>query len=595
MAAPVQQTSGGGEGQKSQNEDSVDYVALLRTSLQEKKLLYIADLVMELEELDLSQLLKWERPDLIEILRDIHNDNNHDHKIKVVHRNKFADTIIRVATQQQEALQKQLVAPSASTTGTSQVKLLFLGKDEEEAIEVIQSGQKCMDQYLVKMQQLYTNLDENNKNIKQKLETICTSLKQQIDDKQKQMISTIDGIYQYKLSALKARSEVAQQSAKVVAKFYNDYESYFHDDKLTKSERRDKLVAAKESIAIEVDRINKHEEIAYNMDIALDKGVVDECLSHFLSLKDICIDLPVVETPEVDENDGTTIQWKTPQFDDDLKVLFKGASDEPGDNKEEDQLAIEYQILYKKEEQDEEKKGDEWNRITILGRENQYDMKDYAPCTVALQYRVNNILQSLISKQVQILEVQYIAVWSPQHNSSKITLSEENTKAYLNSGDGAVRAVHPIKKGMVVTLDYVRGGGDKSLDIIGLVSSEATGYVDARGPYAAPNMVKHCYGADCYYYSDSSNKHYYGEYKDLGWTLGDKTKQSEITIRMIVDYKTCDTCCLSFYIDGQFKGPQNSKYSMKLPKLDNGHDWYPITSFWRVLRRQGWCKIVCVQ
>ena len=183
--------------------------------------------------------------------------------------------------------------------------------------------------------------------------------------------------------------------------------------------------------------------------------------------------------------------------------------------------------------------------------------------------------------------------WSPECKGDKIILSENNTKATIQSGNQSIRAKNPILKGMYVKLNFICGGGRKTLEIIGVISSE---FDEKNGfnkiPYFSGDILQYCYGADCFYDSSCSNKHYFdGEYKDLGWTLGLQTTKKSQTICMIIDYKTYDTCCLSYYIDGQFKGPKDAKYSMKLPELKNDHVWYPITSFYN---RGRWCKIECV-
>ena len=49
---PLETTTEGAE------EGNIDYVELLRTKLREKKLLYIADIVLEVSETSLSELLE---------------------------------------------------------------------------------------------------------------------------------------------------------------------------------------------------------------------------------------------------------------------------------------------------------------------------------------------------------------------------------------------------------------------------------------------------------------------------------------------------------------------------------------------------------
>ena len=115
--------------------------------MTDRKLIYIADIIFKLYETPLDELLKWTRADLIELMGEINNEDN-EYRIKVLDKNKFAATVIDIAKQKRQALAKDALAASPSS---SQVKLLFLGKEEEEAIEDIQSAHKFMDQKLIKM------------------------------------------------------------------------------------------------------------------------------------------------------------------------------------------------------------------------------------------------------------------------------------------------------------------------------------------------------------------------------------------------------------------------------------------------------------
>ena len=307
---------------------------------------------------------------------------------------------------------------------------------------------------------------------------------------------------------------------------------------------------------------------------------------YMQSLSNIGMELGALQSIEVDDNG--LMKWKTPTIPHNIKSLFID-----DDNKDNDQISIGYRILYQATSQNpgqEEKKDDEWNEVELAVHGNSYDMSGYAPCQAKVQYVINNILCSALSSTVWV-ECKYIAEWSSECIGNKIKLTENGTKAMTGGKSESVRAKNPISKGMYVKLNYVCGGGGKGCEIIGVISSEYNDRFD-REPRGNGIIRKYCYGADCFYDSGCSNKHYYdGEYKDLGWSLGKKTNEKSITIQMIIDYKTYDTCCLSFYIDGQFKGPKDAKYSMKLPKLKDDHVWYPITSF---RYNHLWCKIVCV-
>eukprot|EP01084_Bolivina_argentea_P288039 494312_1 len=345
MSASLQPTAEGGENQ----EDSINYVELLRVTLRNKKLIYIADIVLEIEEFTLAQLLKWTRNDLTELLADINNDNDNDYKIKVSHRNKFADAVCYIAQKQKETLEKQIVAPAA--TSSPQMKLLFLGKEEEEAIEAIQSSQQFMNNNLNHMKKSFNNLDKHNKNVIQKLGKLCDELKQEIDKKQKEMLSKVNMVYQYHLNIFNKHNEESQHSAKVVAKFFNDYENYFTDNKLTKMDRKNKLIAAKESTDIEVNKIKKHEHIPYNIDVDVNKHVVNELFNQFLELSNI----DIFALPKASFTlKGAVMKWKPPKLNENSIVLFQQLLD---DNKEKSELLINYRILYCNEEhKDDEKK-----------------------------------------------------------------------------------------------------------------------------------------------------------------------------------------------------------------------------------------------
>ena len=52
-----------------------------------------------------------------------------------------------------------------------------------------------------------------------------------------------------------------------------EYQGYFSDDKLTKSDRKNKLIAASKSIAAEREKMSKCEEPSYEMDVALNESV----------------------------------------------------------------------------------------------------------------------------------------------------------------------------------------------------------------------------------------------------------------------------------------------------------------------------------
>ena len=215
MAAPVD-TSEGGEAHGDSTEETVDYEAMLTATLERHKVKHIADIVAEVEELSLSDLLKIaNHQGVVEVLTDIHEDEDNGHTIKMAHRLKFAKAVMAVADQRKEALNEQLVVAASPE---NQVKLLFLGKEEEEAIEAIQSGHKAMAEAVSNVKRLFNVLDGNNESAKAQLLATGEALAQRIDEKVKAVGAVVDGVYQFHLGALKQRDEVTRQSAKVVAK-----------------------------------------------------------------------------------------------------------------------------------------------------------------------------------------------------------------------------------------------------------------------------------------------------------------------------------------------------------------------------------------
>merc|ERR1740131_140579 len=106
------------------------------------------------------------------------------------------------------------------------------------------------------------------------------ALKQRIDEKVKAVGSVVNGVYQHHLGALKQRDEVTRQSGKVIAKFHNDYESYFSDVALTKSDRKSKLIAAKQGVTAEVDKLKKYQDKRYNLKASLDEDAVTRFLER---------------------------------------------------------------------------------------------------------------------------------------------------------------------------------------------------------------------------------------------------------------------------------------------------------------------------
>ena len=215
MAASVD-TAEGGEAQGDPTAHTVDYEAMLSATLERHKVKHIADIVQEVEELSLSDLLAFEHKDVMRMLNEIHEDEDNKHTIRASHCHKFAKAVSAVSDERKKALNEQAVAVAAHTS--PQVKLLFLGKEEEEAIETIQSEQKLMTETVANVKRQFNALDANHEAVKAKLMEIGEALKQRIDAKVQEVGSVVDGVYQFHLGALKERADVTRQSAKVVAK-----------------------------------------------------------------------------------------------------------------------------------------------------------------------------------------------------------------------------------------------------------------------------------------------------------------------------------------------------------------------------------------
>eukprot|EP01083_Nonionella_stella_P240221 839975_1 len=152
MAAIQPTSSGDVEG--SAPVASIDYTELLRVSLKQQKLLYISDIILEVEEVPLDDLLEWTRANISELLDEIHNNDDNNHKIKVSHRNKFAKTVIEIGKSKKQSISNNNIPAAPSS---SKMKLLIIGKEEEECIEAIQCGQQYMNTAMIKIKELYNN------------------------------------------------------------------------------------------------------------------------------------------------------------------------------------------------------------------------------------------------------------------------------------------------------------------------------------------------------------------------------------------------------------------------------------------------------
>eukprot|EP01084_Bolivina_argentea_P091930 165463_1 len=312
----------------------------LRKVLKKENLLYIFDdIILDVEAQTLDDLLEYTQNDLVEKLRNINDDKTNNHKIKTSHRYKFAKTVNKIA-----------VSEDKRKLRSGELSLAFIGKNEQEAINSIQYGQQFAQQNVSNMKTLLNNLDKNNKNIKQNLQTICNLLKQKIDIKYKQMIKMIDDIDKMYSSQLNQQNQTAEQCAKSVSKFYNTYQSFFINENTSQLDRKDKLIASQKGVNTEIDKIQKLIDLTYNIDIVFNENIINRFLEQYLNLTNVHIDiLPTIAKPEFVQS---LITWKVPS------VSSEAVKFTSNDNK----LFIEYEILYrsikkdKKEDETEEKK-----------------------------------------------------------------------------------------------------------------------------------------------------------------------------------------------------------------------------------------------
>ena len=227
MSSPLE-TCEGGEPLKDSNEESIDFVAKLRAALQQQQLLYIATIVEQVEEETLSDLLDYSRENLRELLDEIHQSSDNNHNIKVSHRNKFAKAVVAIGDEKREKAATSSVAPAAASVPSyteipgaptsSGPKLLFLGKEEEAAIDSIQSGHQFMEKEMKKMNEIAVHLKDHRETLKSKVHDLCQKLKQRIDQKEEQMVSLIDSIHRHYASELAERQNITEQCAATVFK-----------------------------------------------------------------------------------------------------------------------------------------------------------------------------------------------------------------------------------------------------------------------------------------------------------------------------------------------------------------------------------------
>eukprot|EP01084_Bolivina_argentea_P073084 132658_1 len=483
----------------SDNEATIDYVELLRISLAEKKLTYIVD-ILEQEDVSLEHLLEWHHSEIVEALRDVHDDQQNQHQIRAIHRNKFAKIVTTIAKKRDEFdAQNKNEGPSPSSP--SNMKLLIIGKEEEEAIEAIQNGEQYMAQVLTKMQESLDGLHANTKKIKTDLHSLCNDAKQAIDKREKQITAIIDNIQKYKLNKLMQQTDAAQAAADTVHKFYSEYKGYFQDESLTKQDRKDKLLHAKTVIEEETLKTKQYKHGTFQMNVAMDKQRVFDSIQKCFALQNTELDLPKVTGLEFDRI-TCTLKWSAANSTDEVLALFDQESKDNDDEKkteEDNAINVCYQILYQEEDQPQADNA-QWNVIHETRNQTTYELSN---CIAKVRYHINDLLQSPDSDPISI---KYVAKWSSQCKGSGIDLSENDTKALMARGhDHSVRAQYPIKKGMIVTIRFTAFLRHRSNDLFGVVASNCNGDYNVQVWNTSSELYKHSYGL----YARSATQVYY--------------------------------------------------------------------------------------
>ena len=67
--------------------------------------------------------------------------------------------------------------------------------------------------------------------------------------------------------------------------YASDYENWFNDKKLSKTERKDKLIAAQKSVNAQMDKIKDYKDVDYQMDVVLNERITNQFINQCL----VCI------------------------------------------------------------------------------------------------------------------------------------------------------------------------------------------------------------------------------------------------------------------------------------------------------------------
>eukprot|EP01083_Nonionella_stella_P100405 283176_1 len=232
----------------------IDYVTLLKVSLKQKKLDYITDILIR-EGFSLQDLMdNWTRADLVEALRDLSNNQNQPPiPISSLDRNKFAKTVFEFHNKNE----------------VQNTKLILIGQEEQDAIDVIENGQQYMARLVIKMEESLRDLQTNKEKMKHVLHSLCNEIEKEMNDR-------IDDIYNQQLKTSMKQINAVRIAAKKTDKFHSQYKVYFGDD-----DRKNKLLHASHFVSnsIEVhkpfgDAMQKRK---HDMTITMDKERMKKC------------------------------------------------------------------------------------------------------------------------------------------------------------------------------------------------------------------------------------------------------------------------------------------------------------------------------
>eukprot|EP01083_Nonionella_stella_P025631 70601_1 len=450
MAHALQSTSCGvadtKEGDVSDmNEESIDYGELLRVSLRHQKLIYIEGIMIKEEGVSLEDLFDWTKGDIVEALRDIHNNDQNQHQIRAAHRNKFAKIVIDIAQRRTETMKS---SNNEAQSPPANMKLLIIGKDEEEAIEAIQNGEKYMTELANsnKIEESLNGLHANTKQIQTDLHSFCDDIKRRIDQKEKQMNQIIQKVQKHKEKTLMQQAKAAQAAAKTVNAFYSEYKGYFQDGSLTKQGRKDKLLHAKQAIENQIKQTKQYKDdiLAHDMNIEMDTPRIDDAIQKCLTLTNTELDVPKVSGVTFD---GTALNWSTVDNpSDEILALLDD------DEKNQNTCTIGYKILYQQQREDAV-----WNVISELREKTSYDMTrcGVKSCTAKVVYDMNNVLQSPLSDAVYC-QMDLAFKYSSDFDSNGIIY-------FLGSDYGKSDWQNPSEKGIIEIQSTPLGNGSKSI------------------------------------------------------------------------------------------------------------------------------------